>query len=72
MGKFYLRMDQEIQVCFTINRYPVGNGRGCIMGKEITFICSCLFHVGLCLIKESEEGFLSYFHISVFQYFVKR
>ena len=33
MGKFYLRMDQEMQVYFMINPDLVGNGQGLHYGK---------------------------------------
>ena len=56
MGKFYLRMDQEIQVYFMINPDLVGNGQGLHSGKRNTFNFFVYFrvHVGLCLIKELE------------------
>ena len=37
MGKFYLRMNQEIPVYFIINPYLVGNGQGLHYGKRNTF-----------------------------------
>ena len=69
MGKFYLRMDQDIQVYFMINPDLVGNGEGLHCGKEIPFIffvsCGVVFIKGI-------RGFPFYFHILVFQYFIKR
>ena len=47
MGKFYLRMDQGIQVCFKINPDLVGNGQGLHYGKINTFYFLMLFS-GLC------------------------
>ena len=57
MGKFYLRMDQEIQVYFTINPDLVGNEQGLHYGKRYNFYLLFVYfwvHVGLCLIKDSE------------------
>ena len=42
MGKFYLRIDQEIQVCF-INPDIAGNGQGLHYGRRHTFYFLCLF-----------------------------
>ena len=55
-GKFYLRMDQEIQVYFMINPGLVANRKGMHYGKRNSFYVFVYFwvHVGLHLIKKSE------------------
>ena len=47
MGKFYLRMDQEIQVYFMINSDLVGNGRELHYEKRNNFYLF-LFILGSC------------------------
>ena len=75
MGKFYFRMDQEIQV----------TNKECIIEKQIPSIFLCLF-LGICgVVFNTEElkcenkrqtlrirAFVFYFHILVLQYFIKR
>ena len=62
MGKFYLRMDQEIQVYFMINPDLVGNKQGLHYGKGNTLVG---FNKGI-------GGLVFYFYILVLQYFMKR
>ena len=73
IGKFYLSMDQEIQVYFMTNPDLVGNGEGLHYGKRNTFYFLCLF-LGSCgvVFHKGIGAFAFYFHILVFQYFVKR
>ena len=59
-------MDQEIEVCFMINSNLVGDGQGLQYGKEMFgFMWGGVFNKGI-------EGFVFYFHILDFQYFIKR
>ena len=66
-------MDKEIQVYFMINPDPVGNEQGLHYGKKKTIIFLCLF-LGSCgvVFNKGIGGFVFYFHILVFQYFIKR
>ena len=43
MGKLYLRMDSEVQVCFMFNADLVGNRQGLHHGKRNTFYFFGLF-----------------------------
>ena len=68
MGKYYLRMDQEIQVYFIINPDLVGNGQGLHYRKRNIlglFLGSCET-----LFNESES--LPFIFTFRFQYFSKR
>ena len=73
MGKFYFRMDQEIQVYFIINPELAGNGQGLHYRKRNTFYFLWLF-LGSCGVEFNKGigGFIFYFHILGFQYFIKR
>ena len=76
MAKFYLTMDQEIQVCFMINLKILTEllmDKGCIMEKEIPLIFLRLF-LGSCgfVFNRGIGEFVFHFHTLVFQYFIRR
>ena len=73
METFYLRMDQVIQVYFMVNPDLAGNGPGLHHGKINTFYF-CMFIFGTCgvVFNKGIGGLVFYFHILVFQYFIKR
>ena len=71
--KFYLKMDQEMQVYFMIKPDLFGNGQDLHYGKRSTFYFFWLF-LGSCRVvfKRGIGEFVFYFHVLVFQYFIKR
>ena len=73
MGKYYLRMSQEIQLYFIINPDLVSNGHGLHYGKGNIFYLFCL-SLGLRGVVFNKEirGFVFCFQILVFQYLIKR